>query len=164
MVQKGVKDAMRCPAVKLIFFVVCMTLLTRGQAFAQDSFPIQAPEVKQQLNLPAEDPSRVLNGAQALGSDGSKTPAEDPVSVIHQDLPSPGGVEEPQHPGNRFWFQADYWMAWIRGATFPTLVTNGASSDPLPGALGQPETMVRFGGEPTPEVRSGALSNGLVVG
>ena len=55
----------------------------------------------------------------------------------------------------RFWGQADVWLAWIRGVNFPTLVTFGATSDPLPGALGQNGTAVQFAGNQSPHERIG---------
>ena len=54
-------------------------------------------------------------------------------------------------PANpRLWFQADYLMWWVKGAPMPQpLITSGSSSDPIPGALGQPGTSTLYGGQRT---------------
>jgi hypothetical protein len=81
----------------------------------------------------------------------------EPAHVIHQDLPT-DKCPEPEAPAceaQRWWGQADVWLAWIRGVNFPTLVTFGATSDPLPGALGQSGTAVRFSGDQSPHERVG---------
>ena len=51
----------------------------------------------------------------------------------------------PRHP-ERFWFDTEFMLWRIKGANLPPLVTTGASTDPLPGALGSPNTKVLFGG------------------
>jgi hypothetical protein len=47
------------------------------------------------------------------------------------------------------WFNIDYLVWWIKDAPAPgPLVTTGSLLDPLPGALGQPNTQVVFGDQP----------------
>ena len=45
-------------------------------------------------------------------------------------------------PGGDSWFRAEYLLWWIRDANVPPLVTTGSPFDPIPGALGQPGTVV----------------------
>ncbi len=52
----------------------------------------------------------------------------------------------PCGPAGRFWARADYLLWWSRGAGVPPLVTTGSPNDPVPGALGQPNTEILFGG------------------
>jgi len=86
----------------------------------------------------------------------SEAAAGEPVRVIHPDLPPADEAAEPAQQSYRVWARADWWLAWIKGVTWPVLVTQGATSDPLPGALGQPGTMFRFGGgEVVPQARQG---------
>jgi hypothetical protein len=54
------------------------------------------------------------------------------------------------------WFNADYLLWWVRDARIGApLVTTGSPLDPVPGALGQPNTAVLFGNE---KVAFGAFS------
>jgi hypothetical protein len=72
-------------------------------------------------------------------------------------LPAAEEVEQFEPDPYRFWASADWWLAWIKGGAFPILITQGAASDTVPGALGQQGTMVRFGGgEAVPHDRQGA--------
>jgi hypothetical protein len=82
-----------------------------------------------------------------------------PPSVIPTDLSKEVKCVEAEEAAPlppQFWGSADFWVAWIRGVTFPTLVTVGPASDPIPGALNQNGTTVRFGGDQTPHERLGA--------
>jgi hypothetical protein len=82
--------------------------------------------------------------------------SQDPVHVIHSDLSPAEDAEEPVHQPYRVWGRADWWLAWMKSASFPVLVTQGATSDLLPGALGQEGTMFRFGGgDVVPQDRQG---------
>jgi Putative beta barrel porin-7 (BBP7) len=81
----------------------------------------------------------------------------EPDPVIHQELPATELTEQPTLELNRVWARADYWLAWIKGVTFPVLVTQGATTDTPPGALNQMGTEARFGGgEVVPQDRQGA--------
>jgi hypothetical protein len=69
--------------------------------------------------------------------------------------------------GPKFWAEADYLQWWYRGGSLPPLVTTGSPTDPIPGALAEPGTVVLFGGGRTePEwtpggrVRLGGTANG----
>src|SRR5439155_11495517 len=48
-------------------------------------------------------------------------------------------------PRNRWWVRGEYLMGWMKGQALPALVTTGSPNDALPGALGQPNTVVLFG-------------------
>ena len=64
------------------------------------------------------------------------------------DAPAPDVVAAPSPCAPRVWFEADYLLWWIRKSPVPTpLVTAGNVNDPLPGVLGQPSTVVLFGGK-----------------
>jgi hypothetical protein len=46
------------------------------------------------------------------------------------------------------WFGAEYLLWWVKDGPLPVpLVTTGSAADALPGALGQPGTIVLFGGD-----------------
>src|SRR5207237_3203376 len=69
--------------------------------------------------------------------------------------------------GSSFWAEADYLMWWYRGGSLPPLVTAGSPTDPIPAALGQPGTVVLFGGGraepewvPGGRLRLGGAANG----
>ena len=48
----------------------------------------------------------------------------------------------------RFWLRSEYLAWWTKDAPLPTpLVTTGSPSDTVPGALGQPNTQVLYGGQ-----------------
>ena len=48
----------------------------------------------------------------------------------------------------RFWLRSEYIAWWTKDAPLPTpLVTTGSPSDTVPGALGQPNTQVLYGGQ-----------------
>jgi hypothetical protein len=83
----------------------------------------------------------------------------EPPHVIHADLSEEGKSEQPEEtapPRPHLWGRADAWLAWIRGVTFPALATVGSPSDPIPGALNQSGTIVRFAGDQSPHERLGA--------
>jgi hypothetical protein len=49
----------------------------------------------------------------------------------------------------RLWVSAEYLLWWVRSGPNPNpLVTTGSADDPIPGALGQPNTHIVFGGAP----------------
>ncbi|MBL8793994.1 MAG: BBP7 family outer membrane beta-barrel protein [Planctomycetia bacterium] len=50
--------------------------------------------------------------------------------------------------GPRFWASAEYLLWWIKPADSPLpLVTTGSEQDPIPGGLGQPNTVIIFGAD-----------------
>jgi hypothetical protein len=62
----------------------------------------------------------------------------------------------PPRPTTSAWFSVDYLLWWMRGApSGGPLVTVGGAGDPVPGALGQPNTRVALGDGP---MRYGAFS------
>lgn len=55
-----------------------------------------------------------------------------------------------------WWGRANYLLWWTRGMNVPPLATTGSVADPLPAALGQPDTRVLFGdGGLNDDARSG---------
>jgi hypothetical protein len=72
--------------------------------------------------------------------------ADGPARVIHADMETADQVAEPAPSVERAWVRADAWVAWIKNGNFPVLLTAGAATDPLPGALGQQGTQALFGG------------------
>jgi len=52
----------------------------------------------------------------------------------------------PSAGGNPFWVNAEYLLWWVKSGPLPVpLVATGPVTDPLPGALGQPNTSLVFG-------------------
>src|SRR5262245_28614449 len=72
---------------------------------------------------------------------------------LDEEITSPGqhpiGDESAVHgegAARRQWrFSADYWLAWTKNDRIPALLTTGPTSDPGPGALGQPFTRILYG-------------------
>ncbi len=65
-------------------------------------------------------------------------------------VPPPGPLLVPfESPSEtRFWLRSEYVAWWTKDAPLPTpLVTTGSPSDTVPGALGQPNTQVLYGGD-----------------
>jgi len=59
-------------------------------------------------------------------------------------------------PRNRWWVNGEYLMWWMKGQSLPALVTTGSPNDAVPGALGQPNTVLLYGnGHVSEDVRSG---------
>jgi hypothetical protein len=65
------------------------------------------------------------------------------------------GLEHVSGPPSRFFLDAEFLLSWIKDSRVPALVTKGSPRDPLIGALGQPGTVVLFGGVVDNEERSG---------
>ncbi|MCI0460251.1 MAG: BBP7 family outer membrane beta-barrel protein [Gemmataceae bacterium] len=53
--------------------------------------------------------------------------------------------EEEHHQPERLWVRAEYLLWYIKNSDFPPLITTGDPNVALPGALGQPGTIVLFG-------------------
>jgi hypothetical protein len=132
--QDGVLTEMRFQSVKLLLLIGCVAALASARASGQQPDP---------------EPGSVYT--PLIGP-----PPVAPVQVIHNDLPKADEQPELEQHANRYWARADWLLAWIRGASFPPLVTVGATSQPLPGALGQDGTMIRFAGDPSTHEREGA--------
>jgi Putative beta barrel porin-7 (BBP7) len=58
------------------------------------------------------------------------------------------GNSAPEACGSRIWGGAEYLLWWVRDMNTPPLVTTGNPHDAVPGALGQPGTVVLFGDKP----------------
>jgi len=64
-----------------------------------------------------------------------------------------------------FWVRGEYLLWWTKNGNLPILVTRGESTDPIPGALGQPNTKVIYGGDASFQDRSGArFTFGMALG
>ncbi len=72
-------------------------------------------------------------------------PLAEPNWNEHESQQMEASAAEPS-PSPRFWFDAEFLLWWLRNPRTPPLVTTGPTTDPLPGALDDPLTMVRFGG------------------
>jgi hypothetical protein len=60
-------------------------------------------------------------------------------------------------PSHRLWLSGEYLLWWIKGQSLPALVTTGSTADAVPGALGQPGTVILYGnGHVENDARSGA--------
>ena len=60
--------------------------------------------------------------------------------------PEPSSFHRPHH--DHLWLSGEYLASWIRrGPLAAPLVTNGFRGDAVPGAIGQPGTVQRFGGD-----------------
>src|SRR6266540_2161226 len=66
---------------------------------------------------------------------------------------------------NGFWVGGSYLHWWLKDRGLPPLITKGSASDPIPGALGQPGTVILFGGSfAETEAHPGArLTGGLCL-
>jgi hypothetical protein len=53
----------------------------------------------------------------------------------------------PQPENNCFYGKTEYLLWWMKGNKLPPLVTTGSANDTRPGAIGQPGTVVLFGGQ-----------------
>jgi hypothetical protein len=63
-------------------------------------------------------------------------------------------------PHNTFWGSAEYLLWWVKGQHLPPLVTAGNPANDIPGALGQPGTVLLFGGQQADDARSGLRLRG----
>ena len=83
-------------------------------------------------------------------TDGVQVPSDLPATpgdpVVDAATGRPASVGGPGTPNKLFWVSGNYLLASIQRAPlkFP-LVTVGSVADPIPGALGQPNTSVAFG-------------------
>src|SRR5262245_57195584 len=66
---------------------------------------------------------------------------------------------------NGFWVSGSYLHWWLKDRGLPPLITRGSPNDPVPGALGQPGTVILFGGSfAETEAHPGArLTGGLCL-
>ncbi len=93
----------------------------------------------------------VLLSAAALEAQSpGLPPASAPAAVA--SCPPTGCLEGPacaDSEAGRLWLTTDYLLWWVRRGPDPNpLVTVGSALDAIPGALGQPNTHVAFGGTP----------------
>ncbi|HEX5271991.1 MAG TPA: BBP7 family outer membrane beta-barrel protein, partial [Gemmataceae bacterium] len=58
-------------------------------------------------------------------------------------------------PDHCFWISGEYLLWWVKGQKLPPLVTLGNPADDVPGAIGQPGTVLLFGGRQNDDARSG---------
>ena len=75
------------------------------------------------------DPSLIAPGSTATDAPVTSLPMPEPATVP------------------RFWIRTDYLLWWNKkGPLSAPLATQGSINDPIPGALGQPNTQVLYGG------------------
>jgi hypothetical protein len=94
---------------------------------------------------------------EPAGGEAAPGPPAAPVPPAPAGPPDGPFVAEACAGGPRVWAEVDYLQWWYRPGAVPPLVTAGSLLDPVPGALGQPGTRVRYGNGPgTAEGTGGA--------
>jgi hypothetical protein len=96
------------------------------------------------------------------GSPPGPLPGPFPVTVQPAESadacePACGGCDFCCPRRGRLWGEVDYLAWWTQGMSVPPLVTQGGANDARPGALGQPNTTVLFGGD---NILGGSRSGG----
>jgi hypothetical protein len=93
-------------------------------------------------------------------------PAAEPEQ--HSEAGEPSHPAEPESEAARpllFWVQADYLLWFTKNARVPTLLTQGQTTSPTPGALGAAGTTVLYGGDVDFKDRSGTrITAGIPFG
>ncbi|HKI33066.1 MAG TPA: BBP7 family outer membrane beta-barrel protein [Gemmataceae bacterium] len=101
-----------------------------------------------QSPAPTPQSDAVPTAAPKAAATADPAPAAAPVGPLGDhgpDLVFPGPEAEADNC-RRMTFSADYLLWWVKkGPSGGPLVTAGSTSDPIPGALGQPNTHVLFG-------------------
>jgi Putative beta barrel porin-7 (BBP7) len=76
--------------------------------------------------------------------------AAKPIALLPADPPTPESCTACPKPPHLHvlpvWAEFECLNWWFRNSAVPALVTGGSFADPIPGALGQPNTRVLFGG------------------
>jgi hypothetical protein len=141
----------------LAYFAVALWFAARAEAqyLPNPAQPAPAPPGSKQLPT-----ANVSQPVQPNAAAGINDPA---VSSLMWDMNPPGrpdaaagGFAPVNGPcptcsacaaqPTQIWASADYLLWWIRPGPLSTpLVTTGSPADPIPGALGQPNTQVLFG-------------------
>jgi len=105
--------------------------------------------------LPLPDPSRLLGDLQYNAFGKRLTTADLQFNAFGDDPPVDqslhgaikGGLRDAAFLGPRLLIDAEYLMMFIQPANAPPLLTTGSLVDPVPGALGQPNTIILYSGE-----------------
>lgn len=88
----------------------------------------------------------------AQKTEQSTAPKNKTQPEFKRGTPFDSGVQ----PGIRLWGNAEYLAWWSKSAKIPVpLVTTGSLSDPVPGAIGQPNTQVLLGNQ---SIHAGVMS------
>ena len=106
------------------------------------------------------------NGVAAIPPPASGAPAE-ALTVIDPDPPAFTGASDAGPPnafneehkcpcGPPFHVDLEYLAWWTNRESLPALVTSGSLNDPVPGALGQPNTQTLISGETGHSFHNGA--------
>jgi hypothetical protein len=96
----------------------------------------------------AQTPPLPVPDKGALSPPLPALPAEGPSSAVVSSAlcASPAAESDSWAGAGRMTFSADYLLWWVRkGPTPGPLLTSGSVNDPIPGALGQPNTVSLFG-------------------
>lgn len=135
----------------MILGIVAICLTTAGAVVAQDPVPTQLPEPDLPAPTPATKAMEQLPRPSEVGPQASEEKEESHPGGAEAWKPEkPGTIKEEchdVHPWDRFHFRAEYLLWWFRDMPTPPVLTTGLSTDMLPGALGQPGTVVLFGGK-----------------
>jgi hypothetical protein len=114
---------------------------------------------------PTLAPAAVTHAGARLPPPPSSQSPPDPEFVDARPEEAFWSVPAPElepRPAERIWLKGEYLLWWIRSAPVNTpLVTTGSAADAVPGALGQDNTQVLFGGAP---LHFGAVSGIRVSG
>lgn len=101
---------------------------------------------------PADSPYNPQQVVTVQAKDEPKAPAPmQPAAPVASPLASPSCMDccltcpEQCTAGERVWFNADYLLWWVKKGPKPPLVVTGPETDPFPGALDQPNTVVLYG-------------------
>jgi Putative beta barrel porin-7 (BBP7) len=146
---------------------IAVLIVAAGMAASQSPGPKSAVEPVPGATAP--DPAKSAPAMQPVPVTPASTeppvlPATNAPGVAPATAPSPNGNGISSLPWNyaavdydyHMWFDAGYLLEWFKHSSMPVpLVSAGAATDALPGALGQPHTSVVLGGS---SVGSGSFS------
>ena len=137
---------------KRLLCSVVAVLLGGGVALCQDA-PARLPSASEPVESKAA--AKAPPTTSSAVSEGAVKPA-DAAPVVPAD-PGAGVAccndQRPCGPYGRYWASAEYLLWWTKKDNLPPLVTTGVP--PGTGALGQPGTVVLFGGDQDYGVRQG---------
>jgi hypothetical protein len=134
----------RCGAT-LLCLLLCVPLGSNGQEPRPTSAERRFGIVLEESPAAAVSGVPVSAISEAIPPWGRDLPEPSPFPPLAQ--PVEFSDVEGHSPSRRWWFNVEYLLWWTRNGMPPPLVTRGELSDPLPGALDQPNTKVLYGGE-----------------
>jgi hypothetical protein len=160
---------------KRLFTAVVLSLLSGGVASAQnapallpaptqqggvDQPPPSGPPVPVLGTTPAEILQQPPKQPEQLPQPGAPLPPRQTVVEPLYGVPPPLIDTTPLGPANRGWASVDFLLWWVKSGPLQVpLVTSGSAGDPIPGALGQPNTSVLYGNN---NLDFGTLAGGRV--